>query len=286
MLGDFMQGIVLINKEKDMTSFDVVKRIQRNTHLKVGHTGTLDPQATGVLVCLVNNTKVLSFLDMSTKTYRAQLSFGKRTDTLDIWGEVLEEKDITPFTEQQVIEVLNSFVGSTKQIVPIVSAKKIKGKKLYEYHRENKEVVQPVIDIEISSIHLLSITDESIEFEVTVSSGTYIRALCENIAEKLNNIGTMSSLVRLRCGIFKLEDCHLLDEVISDLSRYLIDVKEGLKHLPFIEIDDPTYVYHGKALDYEYVGDMAVVIYQEQALAVIEYKETEGKYRIVRGLWV
>lgn len=281
-----MQGIVLINKEKNMTSFDVVKRIQRSTHLKVGHTGTLDPQATGVLVCLVNNTKVLNFLDMSSKTYRAQLLFGKRTDTLDIWGSVLQEKEITPFTKEEVIEVLNSFVGVSKQKVPIVSAKKIKGKKLYEYHRNNEEVVQPVIEIEISAISLLSINDFSIEFEVSVSSGTYIRALCESIAEKLNNIGVMSSLVRLSCGIFKLEDCHTLDEVLSDLPSYLIDVKEGLKHYPFIEIEDPTNIYHGKALDYEYVGNKAVVIYQQKALAVIEYKEEEHKYRVLRGLWL
>lgn len=281
-----MQGIVLINKEKNMTSFDVVKKIQRSTHLKVGHTGTLDPQATGVLVCLVNNTKVLNFLDMSTKTYRAQLLFGKRTDTLDIWGEVLQQKEIAPFTKETVIEVLNSFVGVSKQKVPIVSAKKIKGKKLYEYHRNNEEVVQPIIEIEISAISLLSIDDVSIEFEVSVSSGTYIRALCESIAKKLNNIGVMSSLVRLQCGIFRLEDCHTLDEVLSDLPSYLIDIKEGLKHFPFIEIEDPTNIYHGKALDYEYVGNKAVVIYQQKALAVIEYKEEEHKYRVLRGLWI
>lgn len=281
-----MQGIVLINKEKNMTSFDVVKRINRYTHLKVGHTGTLDPQATGVLVCLVNNTKVLNFLDMSTKTYRAQLLFGKRTDTLDIWGEILQQKEIVPFTKEQVIDVLQSFVGITQQRVPMVSAKKIKGKKLYEYHREKKEIEQPIIDIEVFSINLIDIDNISIEFDVTVSSGTYIRALCESIAMKLNNIGAMSSLVRLQCGIFKLEDCHTLEEILSDLPSYLIDIKEGLRHLPFVEIENPTNIYHGKVLDYDYVGEKAVVIYKQQALAIIEYKETEHKYRVLRGLWI
>ena len=216
-----MDGILLINKEKNMTSHDVVNKVRRVFQTKkVGHCGTLDPDATGVLVlCVGKATKALQFLTSEEKQYIATLTLGTSTDTYDASGVVLEEKEFTGV--QNVEEVLNSFIGKQKQVPPIYSAIKVNGKKLYEYARNNQEVHIEPRDIEILDIELLEVKDNTIQFKVDCSKGTYIRSLCVDIAKKLGYPGHMSDLIRSRSGAFKLEDCYTLEQLENKDVKFL-----------------------------------------------------------------
>lgn len=180
-----MDGILLINKPAGYTSHDIVGIVRKKLHTKkVGHCGTLDPDATGVLVVCVNKaTKAIQFLMSDTKFYRATLSLGKSTDTYDASGKVLEEKEVGALSENQVIDVLNSFMGKSKQKPPIYSAIKVNGKKLYEYARNGEEVEIKERNIEIMMIKMISFSNNEIVFDVKCSKGTYIRSLCVDIAQ-------------------------------------------------------------------------------------------------------
>lgn len=278
-----MHGILCINKPKDWTSFDVVNKVSRFYRTKVGHTGTLDPQATGVLVCLVGLTKALPFIDSKTKRYQATCQLGLKTDTGDIWGKTIQKQSISPVTKEQLETVLVSFMGQSSQRVPMTSAKKVKGKKLIDYQREKIEVQQQYTNIEIFDIKLLSISETSFEFEALVSHGTYIRTLCEDIAQKLNNIGTMSSLVRTENGPFKLSDC--ID--IEDLGqRDLIPIAKGLSHYKSLEIDDIKAIYNGKNIKHEYIDDQIAITHHDEIVAIYQYDDQIKEYRSQRGLWM
>ena len=187
-----MDGIILINKPKEWTSHDIVNKVKKILNEKVGHTGTLDPMATGVLPLLVGKGTLCSkYLINHNKTYKVKLELGKKTDTADTEGKIVEEKEVTnKMLEKTVIkEVLNKFLGKQEQIPPIYSAIKVNGKKLYEYARKGQTVEIKPRQIEIYSIELLSIDKKlkQIEFEVSCSKGTYIRSLCEDIGNKLRN---------------------------------------------------------------------------------------------------
>ena len=187
-----MDGIILINKPKEWTSHDIVNKVKKILNEKVGHTGTLDPMATGVLPLLVGKGTLCSkYLINHNKTYKVKLELGKKTDTADTEGKIVEEKEVTnKMLEKTVIkEVLNKFLGKQEQIPPIYSAIKVNGKKLYEYARKGQTVKIKPRQIEIYSIELLSIDKKlkQIEFEVSCSKGTYIRSLCEDIGNKLRN---------------------------------------------------------------------------------------------------
>ena len=278
-----MHGILCINKPKGWTSFDVVNKVSRFYRTKVGHTGTLDPQATGVLVCLVGLTKALPFIDSKTKRYQATCQLGLKTDTGDIWGKTIQKQLISPVTKEQLETVLVSFMGQSSQRVPMTSAKKVKGKKLIDYQREKIEVQQQYTNIEIFDIKLLSISETSFEFEALVSHGTYIRTLCEDIAQKLNNIGTMSSLVRTENGPFKLSDC--ID--IEDLGqRDLIPIAKGLSHYKSLEIDDIKAIYNGKNIKHEYIDDQIAITHHDEIVAIYQYDDQIKEYRSQRGLWM
>lgn len=278
-----MHGILCINKPKGWTSFDVVNKVSRFYRTKVGHTGTLDPQATGVLVCLVGLTKALPFIDSKTKRYQATCQLGLKTDTGDIWGKTIQKQSISPVTKEQLETILVSFMGKSSQRVPMTSAKKVKGKKLIDYQREKIEVQQQYTNIEIFDIKLLSISETSFEFEALVSHGTYIRTLCEDIAQKLNNIGTMSSLVRTENGPFKLSDC--ID--IEDLGqRDLIPIAKGLSHYKSLEIDDIKAIYNGKNIKHEYIDDQIAITHHDEIVAIYQYDDQIKEYRSQRGLWM
>ena len=187
-----MDGIILINKPKEWTSHDIVNKVKKILNEKVGHTGTLDPMATGVLPLLVGKGTLCSkYLINHNKTYKVKLELGKKTDTADTEGKIVEEKEVTnKMLEKTVIkEVLNKFLGKQEQIPPIYSAIKVNGKKLYEYARKGQTVEIKPRQIEIYSIELLSIDKKlkQIEFKVSCSKGTYIRSLCEDIGNKLRN---------------------------------------------------------------------------------------------------
>lgn len=211
-----MDGILIINKPKNYTSNDIVNKVKKLLKTKVGHTGTLDPNATGVLPLLLGKgTKFSKYLINHDKKYIATLKLGIKTSTADVEGDILEQKDVSPelLNESSINEILKSMEGKQTQTPPIYSAIKVKGKKLYEYARQNKDVEIPTREICIYSLKLVNINKEEneISFEVECSKGTYIRTLCEDIAEKMGTIGFMKELNRLKVGDFSIDQAISLE---------------------------------------------------------------------------
>lgn len=219
-----MDGIIIINKPKGCTSHDIVYKAKKITGEKVGHTGTLDPNATGVLPLLIGKGTLLSkYLINHDKTYEVTLKLGKKRDTADSEGEVLEIKTVQKesLNEGNVIKTLNSFIGKQQQIPPMYSAIKVKGKKLYEYARNGQRIELTPREIEIYDIELMSINQEKLEicFKVSCSKGTYIRSLCEDIASKLNTVGYMKELKRTKVGNFDLKQAISLEELENYIEK-------------------------------------------------------------------
>ena len=213
-----MDGLIIINKPKNYTSHDIVNKAKKILQEKVGHTGTLDPMAQGVLPLLIGKGTLCSkYLINHDKIYDVQLQLGIKTDTKDIEGKVLEIQEV----DQKILEkeyILNTFkgvIGKQKQLPPIYSAIKVNGKKLYQYAREGKTVEIKPRDIEIYSLELLKINknENQIEFRVKCSKGTYIRSLCEDIAKKLGTIGYMSNLNRIQVGEFNIEKAINIEDL-------------------------------------------------------------------------
>lgn len=216
-----INGIVNIYKEKGYTSHDVVAVLRKVVgQKKIGHTGTLDPDATGVLpVCLGRATKVCELLTDHDKTYEALLLLGKTTDTQDISGEVLEERDPGNLTEEEVRSCIESFIGEYDQIPPMYSALKVNGKKLYELAREGKTVERKSRKVQIHGIRILEMNLPHVRMKVDCSKGTYIRTLCHDIGEKLQVGGCMEELERTKVGRFLKEDAVTLDEVRQKMEQ-------------------------------------------------------------------
>ena len=213
-----INGIVNVYKEKDYTSHDVVAKLRGILkQKKIGHTGTLDPQAEGVLpVCLGNATKLCELLTEKVKTYKATMVLGLTSDTEDMTGEVkriTSEDEVKNLGEDKVIEAINSFAGEYDQIPPMYSALKVNGKKLYELAREGKEIERKPRKVNIISIEIANVDLPRVEFNVTCSKGTYIRSLCRDIGKKLNVGGCMESLVRTRVSNFDIKDAYKLSEI-------------------------------------------------------------------------
>ncbi|CDE97465.1 tRNA pseudouridine synthase B [Clostridium sp. CAG:567] len=244
-----MDGILIINKPKQYTSHDVVAKVKKICGEKVGHTGTLDPMATGVLPLLLGQgTKLSKYLINHDKTYIATIQLGKKTDTLDSEGSILEERlvDGKLLNKENVQRVLECQIGKQIQTPPIYSAIKVNGKKLYEYARKGVEVEIPKREIEIYNIELLDINekDKTIEFRVHCSKGTYIRTLCENIAEKLGTIGYMKELNRVQVGQFNLNQAITVEELEKNkenekfLNQHLITVQNFFEKYPIVELKE------------------------------------------------
>lgn len=211
-----MDGIIIINKEKGYTSNDVVQIVKKIFKEKVGHTGTLDPMATGVLPLLIGKGTLCSkYLINHDKIYIATLKLGIKTDTGDITGNVLEESDVDSkiLNSDYVSDVLKRFIGNIEQTPPMYSAIKLNGKKLYEYARAGQAVEIKPRKITIYDIKLISVENREIKFEVSCSKGTYIRTLCEDIANALGTVGTMSALDRRKVGEFSIENAITLSEL-------------------------------------------------------------------------
>ena len=207
--------ILNIYKSRGMTSFSVVRSIRYITkEKKVGHAGTLDPFAEGVLIIGTGkDTKKLTEITNDTKTYIASIKLGVLTNTLDIEGEIIKEKEIPKLDSQRIKRILNSFLGDSMQEPPMFSAKKIDGKKLYELARKNIIVKRNPVKITIDAIELLDYNNSHITFSVTVSKGTYIRVLGKNIAEKLGTVGHLDHLIRTRVGSFLVNDSKTIDNI-------------------------------------------------------------------------
>lgn len=209
-----INGIINIKKEKGFTSHDVVAKMRGILRQKkIGHTGTLDPDATGVLpVCLGKATKLCDVIADWDKTYETELLLGRETDTEDISGTILKESEVT-VNEETIQQIIFSFIGDYMQVPPMYSAKKIKGKKLYELAREGIVIERPPCAVNISSIEIKEISLPFVRFLVSCSKGTYIRSLCRDIGEKAGCGGCMSSLIRTRVSAFSIEDAITLEQL-------------------------------------------------------------------------
>ena len=265
-----------------MTSFDVVAKVRKVFGSKVGHSGTLDPGATGVLVCAINRaTKAINYIGVKDKTYQGTLKLGLLTHTGDIWGDVLETQAVPELTQEKVIEVLNTFVGPMTQRVPKVSAKKIDGKRSYDLVRNNQEVEQLYTEINILDMKFISFEGDEITFEATVSNGTYIRTLCEDIAEKLGTVGTMSALNRTVVGIYTLDDCIDLEDLTVETP--LFDVKEAIVTPKILVPELDLEISHGKRIQLDTEYDEVMV---DGGVHFAIYEREKGtQFKSVRGLW-
>lgn len=250
-----MDGILNVYKPKEWTSHDIVAKIKKITGQKVGHTGTLDPLAQGVLPVLIGKGTLCSkYLVNHDKKYRVELKLGKRTATLDAEGEIVEEKEIPQglleqANQEEIKKALKKFKGEIEQTPPIYSAIKVKGKKLYEYARKGQEVEIPTRKITIYSIELVEILkDENvIIFDVSCSKGTYIRTLCEDIATSLKTIGYMQNLVRLQVGEFNVKDSITLtmenEKDLEIIKKNIISVEKIFGEYPKLDIE-PSRIKH------------------------------------------
>lgn len=237
-----MDGIIIVNKPKNCTSHDVVHKVKKITAQKVGHTGTLDPMATGVLPLLIGKGTLCSkYLMNHDKIYEVTLTLGVKTDTGDCEGKRIEEKEVKPncLQIQKVQQVLKAFLGKQTQIPPMYSAIKINGKKLYEYARKGQTVEIEPRQIEIYEIELVKILKEQkqIEFQVHCSKGTYIRSLCEDIAKKLETIGYMSALNRIKVGEFSIKQAVSLEQLQKENIKY-ITIEELFEKKEKIELEE------------------------------------------------
>lgn len=217
-----MDAIYVIDKPKGLTSRDVVNQMGKILGTKhLGHTGTLDPLATGVLVIAVGRaTKIIDLLTSTEKEYLAEVKMGLLTDTLDITGNVLEEVEVPSVSFMELEKTLQSFVGKYEQEVPLYSAVRVQGKRLYEYARENQKVVLPKREVEISKITLLNLQQDTFSFSVRVSKGTYIRSLIRDIGVKLQIPMSMQNLRRLHQGMFSIEEAIPLAQFTKQTPGY------------------------------------------------------------------
>lgn len=281
-------GIVNVYKEKDFTSHDVVAKLRGILkQKKIGHTGTLDPQAEGVLpVCLGNATKLCELLTDKVKTYKATMILGLISDTEDMTGEVkrvVSEDEVKSLGEEKVVEIINSYIGEYNQIPPMYSALKVNGKKLYELAREGKEIERKPRKVEILSIEICNVDLPRVEFYVTCSKGTYIRSLCRDIGEKLNSGGCMESLVRTRVSNFDIKDAYKLSEIeemVGKDERFVTSIEDMLKIYEKIKVtkEYDKLVVNGNKLEIKSLIEAGIISDNVFAERKVDTKEESDSF--------
>ena len=294
-----MDGIFNIYKEKGFTSHDVVAIVRRTIHMKkVGHTGTLDPDAEGVLpVCVGKATKLSDVIMDGRKSYRAMLRLGITTTTEDASGEVLETKDVD-FSEDKIREVVASFIGKLEQVPPMYSAVKVNGKKLYELAREGKEIERKSRTIEVYDIRICQfLPPDRVEIDVDCSKGTYIRTLCSDIGKALGCGGHMAELLRTRTGAFSLENAIKLEELKAlaeqeKVEDVLLTMEEALKDFPVVKVSEKSakFLYNGgkiqerffteKPASYKEGDIVATYDHENNLVGLYEVKKDEDYFYI------
>ena len=264
-----MDGIIIINKPKNYTSHDIVRKAKKLLNEKVGHTGTLDPNATGVLPLLIGKGTLLSkYLIEHDKIYEAVLKLGEKTDTADGEGKVLESQNVEQsiLKKENIERIFNNLEGKQEQIPPMYSAIKLNGKKLYEYARKGIEVEVKPRTIEIYKLELIKIEDMEIIFRVSCSKGTYIRTLCEKIAEELGTIGYMKELKRIQVGEFNIKDSITIEELENQeiVSNKFITIEKYFSNYENIVLNERKFqlFLNGVQLTYE-LTDGIYKIYKE-----------------------
>lgn len=271
-----MDGILIINKEQGKTSHDIVYKVKKILNEKVGHTGTLDPNATGVLPLLIGKgTQCSQYLVEHDKIYEVKLKLGIKTDTADSEGKIIEEKQILEenLKKEKVIEILKSFIGEQEQIPPMYSAIKVNGKKLYEYARKGQTLELKPRNIIIYECELIKIDkrEKEINFRVHCSKGTYIRSLCEDIAEKLDTVGYMKNLNRVKVGNFSIDEAITIEELERNyqnndfIIKHFLTIEDLFIKNPSIVINNQRmkHFLNGVKLSYK-LSDNIYRIYDEQ----------------------
>ena len=293
-----INGIINVYKEASYTSHDVVAKLRGILkQRKIGHTGTLDPDATGVLpVCLGKGTKLCDMLTDADKTYEAVLELGLITDTQDISGTVLKRREVN-VTEEEVIKVIQGFVGEYMQIPPMFSALKVNGKKLYELAREGKEIERQARKVFFHKIEIMDITLPRVTLSVTCSKGTYIRTLCHDIGEQLKCGGCMQSLIRTRVGAFQIGDSRTLCEIEAimengKLDDLVISVESMFQQYPAISTK-PEYdsrLYNGNTFELQHIaGEVSnsatkLRVYDSKGdfIGIYQYQEEKENFKLVK----
>jgi tRNA pseudouridine55 synthase len=280
-----MCNVLYVNKPVGISSFDVCFRLRKILGTKkIGHTGTLDPNATGVMIVLFDKaTKANQFLVSDKKEYVARVLLGVRTDTLDIDGRIVEERECRLPEKEKIEMILGSFAGESMQEVPLTSAVSVNGKRLYRYQLEGKEVELPVRKIEVFDIGLTQMHDDGFSFRCIVSSGTYIRALVRDILTKMDLIGTLSALERTAIDDVRLEECDALDEIIKG-NYHKHDIYDLLKkRYEVCEDFEESDVCNGKKLKIASNASKLLMAKHGKAFAI--YERDGDVYRCLRGLW-
>lgn len=290
-----MNGIIIVDKPQGKTSHDIVYFIRRLTGIKkVGHTGTLDPMATGVLpICIGAATKIADMLTLSDKEYVAELILGKTTDTQDAEGQVLGEKKVN-CTEDEIRAAVMSFIGEIEQVPPMYSAIKQNGKKLYELARQGIEVERKPRKVTINSIDILKIDGKSVTIDVSCSKGTYIRTLCEDIGNKLGTGAYMNTLRRIKTGMFDLSQSHTLEELgtlksgdAGTLKEVLIPTDRVFEDLPCIKLNEKQKrsVVNGVRMTYKGIENQDYRVYDENGEFLCVSKIVDGRLTLVKSFW-
>lgn len=280
-----MDGILLLNKEIGWSSFNAINKAKRLINAsKVGHSGTLDPFADGLLVVTVNKaTKVNQFIEAQDKEYIATLKLGVKTSTLDVEGEVIATKEVPSLNEEIIINALNKFKGKIKQVPPMYSAIKVNGQRLYDLARQGIEVERKEREVEIFDIKLVSFNNEEITFSVSCSKGTYIRTLAESISEELNTYGHLIRLTRTRVGNFHLKDAYKL----SELDKFtLMSIKDALTNFYKIKLNDEEIIKVKNGIKFKFeCNENEVLIVDKDDNPIAIYEKESGIYRSKRGLF-
>lgn len=281
-----MNKILLINKPEGITSFAAVGKCRRILgEKKAGHTGTLDPNASGLMIVLLGKyTKLLPYCICDHKHYLAQFSFGMRSDTGDIWGNILERKTPGIHGEEELKETAMSFLGESEQIPPMYSAVKVQGRKLYELARQGMEVERKPRKIRVSSLNVHQTGENLYTMDAVVSSGTYIRTLIEDYAERLSEYAVMTSLVRTGIEHLSLSQAVDLDRLEQGGYPEISPTEIIDPRYPLLEVSDPVPVYHGKPVSMETGEDIVLLTYEGEILAAYE-RRTEREFHCLRGLW-
>ena len=276
-----MDGILLINKEKNYTSRDVVNIVGKYLNTKkVGHFGTLDPMATGLLILGVGKyTKFQKVMDKEIKEYEVEVKLGIKTDTYDITGNILDVEDVKIVNFNQLKQDLLSFKKKYMQEVPIYSAVKVNGKKLYEYARENKSVILPKKEVELYSISNISLKEDILSFTCVVSKGFYIRSLINDLSNKTNILMTTNKLKRTRIDNFSINDSYTIEDIKNN--NYTFCNIDNLLNYKRVEVDSNLEfkIDNGAVIENDYIDDKILFTKNKEPFAL--YEKYEDKYKIV-----
>lgn len=280
-----MDAVILLNKPAGMTSFDAVAKCRRIFHeRKIGHTGTLDPEASGLMIILLGKyTKLLPYCVKNHKAYQATLKLGEMTDTEDIWGTIINTKTPSIHTEAEIDNAVQSLTGDILQVPPMYSALKKDGKKLYEYARQGIEIEREARPVHISSLEVEKIDETNYQMNAVVSSGTYIRTLIADFGKQLDELAIMSSLVRTKIEHLSLKDACTFE-----------DLESGVSFLSPIHVIDPTYkivetdrvvdIKNGKRIKLD-IRDPQVIFTSNGELLAAYALQEDGLYHCLRGLF-